>query len=48
MKAILTTTALTLLRPVYFATPTGTAIVVGLFTLAVTFAACHLTWRAIK
>jgi len=48
MRLTLTTLALTLLRPVYFATPTGTAIVVGVFTLAVTFAAAHLTWRAIK
>lgn len=48
MRTILTTTALTLLRPVYFSTPTGTAIVVGLFTLAVTFAAVHLTWKALS
>lgn len=48
MKAVLTTLCLTLLRPVFFATPTGAAIVAGVFALAVTFAAVHLTWRALS
>jgi hypothetical protein len=48
VRTLILTLALVLLRPVYLATPTGVALVCGVFTLAVTFAAATLTWKVVS